>query len=96
MPAPFAALESRVNSAVIARLSNAMATIGGVDIAVIFDNGYAAFDMISGSKPAIKALASDVAAVSEGTALKVNAVDYTVSEIHPDGTGLTVLLLDAV
>ena len=40
MPAPFAALQQSVTSAVFASLANADATVGGVAQRVIFDNGY--------------------------------------------------------
>jgi hypothetical protein len=37
-----------------------------------------------------------VAGVTKGTAVSVNGAAYLVAEIDPDGTGITVLKLEAV
>jgi hypothetical protein len=41
MTATFAALETRLNTAVFSRLSNVTATLAGREVTGIFDNGYA-------------------------------------------------------
>lgn len=74
-------------------------TVGGSSVNVIFDADYVAVDVgtgvMSSVGPVILCDESDaaVAAVVEGTAVIVNAVNYTVAEIQPDGTGMTMLRL---
>jgi hypothetical protein len=41
MTATFAALETRLNTAIFSRLSNVTATLAGREVTGIFDNGYA-------------------------------------------------------
>lgn len=93
----FAALQSRVNAAVLAKLSDVSATIGGVGgIAGKFDNAYVDPLGFSGSSPALTCASSDVSAAVQGTVVVVDAVNYTVAAIKPDGTGMTRLLLQEV
>lgn len=55
MAANFAALEARLNAAVIERLSNRQAMLGGILVSGIFDNGYQAAALagagLAGSNP---------------------------------------------
>ena len=54
MPAPFAALEARANSAVFKRLSNATATLAGLPVSGIFDSAYQLDELtggVAGSAP---------------------------------------------
>lgn len=96
MPAPFAALEARVNAAVMSRLSNADATLGGVAVQGIFDNAYAVLD-VGGENystgPAFTLASTVVPDSVAGLTLVHNAVAYKVVEPMPDGAGLTVLRL---
>ena len=70
------------------------ATVGGVAITAIFDNGYAdAFGIVSGSAPVLLCSSASVSAATVGAAVSVNATSYTVREIQPDGVGMTRLLL---
>lgn len=72
-------------------------TVGGASVEGIFDNEYSllAFD-IDGSKPALTCRAADVAGAARGNAVVVNGVSYTIQDIQPDGTGVTVLILEGV
>ena len=45
--------------------------------------------------PALTCLATDVATAAHGDVLTVDGDDYTVRSIQPDGTGVTVLILEA-
>lgn len=95
--APFAALESRLNSAVLQRLSNAEATLSsGTVVPVIFDNGYAQGlgGMVETSQPSCQLASTDAATLAQGGTLAIGAMSYRVAEIHPDGTGLTTLVLE--
>lgn len=96
MTAPFAALEARVNAAVFARLANADATLNGVAVVGIFDNGYdeQAIAMgISGTAPLYTLASSAVPSGVIGMSLVIGATTYKVVESMPDGTGITRLQL---
>lgn len=96
MPAPFAALEARVNAAVFKRLANADATLNGVPVQGIFDAEYALEDLgggVAASGPVFTLASSAVPANVAGATLVVGAVTYKVVEPMPDGTGVTVLRL---
>lgn len=72
------------------------ATIGGLPVAGIFDNGYqgALTGAIESSAPTFIAPTANVAAVVQGTAITVNATAYSVTGVEPDGTGVTTLILE--
>lgn len=72
------------------------ATVGGSSFPVIFDSAYqVAIDgVVESAGPACHARTSQVSAVVQGTAITINAVSYKVREVQPDGTGVTVLLLE--
>lgn len=99
MVAPFAALEDRVNNAVLSRLSNMVATVNGTSLDVIFDNGFALgsvgpFGMAS-TTPQITLQTNVVPPAVVGMPVVVNGVNYTVAAHEPDGTGISRLLLEA-
>lgn len=72
------------------------AVIGGVATLALIDDEYAAaLDMVAGSAPVLTIQTASVPAVAIGNAVVVNATDYTVVGIHPDGAGLTRLILEA-
>lgn len=97
MPAPFAAIQSRINAVALASFANATAVIGGVAIDVIFRNSYGeALGFIGGGNPQIACASTDVSSIARGAAVSVDGVSYLVAEIDPDGTGITVLKLEAV
>lgn len=92
--ASFAAIEERINDAVIRRLANATADFGsGVAIGAIFDNNYKSVFDIDASGPAITVSSAALPSSAHGTPVSVNGVSYTVSGARPDGTGITVLAL---
>ncbi|MGH6625145.1 MAG: head-tail joining protein [Burkholderiaceae bacterium] len=96
MPAPFAALEARLNSAVFKRLPNADATLAGLPVSGIFDNAYQLDELsggVAGSAPEFDLLSSSVPANVQGLLLVVNGTTYKVVEPMPDGTGMTTLRL---
>lgn len=89
----FATLQSRVNTAVMAKLLTDAATLDGVAVTGKFDNAYTDPFGFAGSSPALTCLSADVSTAAQGTAVVVNSVSYTVAAIKPDGTGMTVLVL---
>lgn len=70
---------------------------GTTTIQVIFDKAW--FQDTPGSagitatQPMALAIEINVPSATPGDTLVINSVTYTVTEVHPDGTGLTMLLL---
>lgn len=94
MAAAFSSLEGRVNAAIFRKLANADAVVAGGSFSVIFDNAYTGIlGAIESSGPACTARTSDVPFVVQGTQITINAVEYAVTGVHPDGTGVTLLTL---
>lgn len=98
--APFAALESRVNSAVFARLSNAAVSVNGAQaVGGIFDDGAAVGAAgplgMATSQPSVMVPSATVPADVAGLQASVNGVLYLVAASEPDGAGITRLLLEA-
>lgn len=75
-------------------LYNASTTISG-----IFDNEYIGVPSgdidVESASPAFTCQTSDVPSADHGDTLVVNSVTYTVRGVQPDGTGITVLLLES-
>ena len=74
-------------------------TVDGNAVNAIFDNDYVAVDLdgvtLESLGPVLLCATADVSAAVQGTAAVVNAVNYTVAEVRPDGTGMTLLRLRA-
>lgn len=74
-------------------------TVDGNAINAIFDNDYVAVGLdgvtVESLGPVLLCETADVAAVVQGDPAVVNAVNYTVAEVQPDGTGMTLLRLRA-
>ena len=73
---------------------------GSTTISGIFDNEYigvsAGGDIdVESASPAFTCQTSDVPSADHGDTLVVNSVTYTVRGVQPDGTGMTVLVLEA-
>lgn len=96
MPAPFAALETRVNRAIFSRLANVQGTVDGVSVSGIFENVFIDADGlgVAGTAPMFTCQSADVPGVVKGDPAVMNAINYTVVGIEPDGTGVTRLQLE--
>lgn len=98
--APFAARETRLNTAVFAHLANTSATLGGVAVTGIFDNGYAQSSAggmgIASAMPMLTLPTASVPANPVGVTAVVSSVSYTVVEHQPDGSGVSALYLERV
>lgn len=105
MPAPFAALEARLNEAVFRRLSDTEGTVGGVAVAGIFDDEYAVGDVggvgMSSSQPMFLVPSAGLTGELVGQVVVVYQADgvtvrgqYTVAESRPDGRGSVELWLE--
>lgn len=97
LSAPFARLEQRLNAAVVGRLSNATATLNGLEVAGIFDNAYHAGDIgigMASTQPAFTTLTANVVGEAVGQLLTIGDASYYVAAHEPDGTGMSLLLLE--
>lgn len=71
------------------------ATVAGQAVVGIWDNGYAeAFDALALRGPRLMLPTASAAAATAGTAVVVASVNYRVTSVQPDGTGVTTLLLE--
>ncbi len=66
-------------------------------ISVIFDNEYVPANLggieVESLGPAATCKTSDVSNAAHGDTVVINSVTYYITGVHPDGTGMTVLLL---
>lgn len=98
MAARFAALESRLNTAVFAHLSNSAATLNGVGVEGIFDNGYELASVglsgMASTHPVFTLASASVPTNPVGMTVVVNSTNYLVAAHEPDGTGISRLILE--
>jgi hypothetical protein len=103
LTAPFAALEQRVNTTVLTALSNALVRVGLGDAQVgIFDNDYASAHIgdagMAAATPAVTVPTDGLPSPLVGAPVQVEYCGvttwYRVAAHHPDGTGMSVLLLE--
>lgn len=92
--APFAAIEAALAADTLRLLANAVATIAGREVAVIFDR--AAVSLFGGEVasvgPQCTGLTEDLGALTEGEVVAIRGVQYqVVGQPHDDGAGMTVL-----
>lgn len=97
----FDALEARINQAVMKKLANALARMGGVDVPVIFDAEYKVGMVgvlgMGASEPQMVMSNSDVPADFIGMRAEVSGALWVVAERKPDSklpTGMTVVILE--
>lgn len=69
----------------------------GTEITIIFDKEYALSEPmgvgIESSHPMVAVKSSDVEETIHGDTLEIREVIYSIIGIHPDGTGITNLIL---
>jgi hypothetical protein len=93
----FAALQTRVNAAVAAKLLTDAATLNSVAITGKFSNGFAAaLNIMLGTNPTFTCTTADAGTAPRGKTLVMNTISYIVREAKPDGAGFTVLELEQV
>jgi hypothetical protein len=68
-------------------------TINGSSVRGIFDNGFAAIFGMDSSTPSLTVAAADIPDVVQGNTVVIAAVRYTITDVQPDGTGITKLML---
>lgn len=72
------------------------ATVGTASVKGIFERDFEASLGIESNRPALHVSDADVPGVRQGDAVSVRGASYTVASVHPDGTGMTTLILEAV
>ena len=74
------------------------ATVDGQSMRVIFDNAAQGTRVgllgMAGTQPAITCKTADLAADPVGLAAEVGGVAYTITQHDPDGTGISLCLLE--
>jgi hypothetical protein len=95
----FDVLEDRMNAAVLAKLANATALLGGDDVPGVFSNESMLIgDYVEGMKPVFTCQASAIGSLAQGDAVPVTykaiTTNYTLGSKEPDGTGLVKLILE--
>ena len=70
------------------------ATLDGVSVTGIFDNQYIDTLGVASRQPMFTLPTADAAAATQASVLIVEGVTYRVRSIEPDGTGVTVLMLE--
>lgn len=97
MPAPFAALQDRVNRALDQHLTNALAEVEGVadPVPVEFDEPYApAFDdQADAQAPECWGPTVALGGLERGDSLRIDGRPFEVVRSKPDGTGRVHLIL---
>lgn len=70
----------------------------GAEFSGIFNKEYfeqeAGFAGIASSEPVLYVGSDDIKGIVRGATITVDGIDFTVATIEPDGTGLTVLMLN--
>lgn len=94
------AVESAADrSAFLADFGSTVTWSGGSATA-IYDQAYEEAEFpgavsIGSRRPMLRAREADFAAVAVGTSVTVDGDTWRVAEKHPDGTGMTMILLEA-
>ena len=93
--APFASVEQWVNAGVLGTLANAIAVVGGQEVAVIFDRPYAdAFGgQVDVAAPECLGPAEVLGTLQRDDAITIAGTEYRIVTAEPDGTGMTRLVL---
>lgn len=75
-----------------------LVTLGAAQVRAIFDNGYARADVgyagMSTTQPSLTLATADVPASPVGLAVVADSASYAVAVHQPDGTGISILLLE--
>lgn len=95
MEAPFAQIERLVDAGVLGHLANAIATVAGRDVAVIFDDPAAhLFDgQVDARAPECSGAVADLGEVVRGDTIVVRGIAYEVMRTDADGAGFVRLTL---
>lgn len=67
---------------------------GSTTVNGIFDSDYVEINGVEAKRPVFMCKASEVSGVVHGKTLVANSKSYVVRGVQPDGTGLTMLVLE--
>lgn len=93
----FAAFQALTNASVLQHLANARVLIGGEDVPGIFRNPSQGVAMGMGaadSRPTVMVASDAVTSEPVDTRIDIDGTPYIVGAAEPDGTGLTVLVVE--
>jgi hypothetical protein len=94
-----AALEARLNASVFKHLANAAAIVGGATVRGVFRNGFMLADGGVGmgtTNPVFTCATAELPAAPVGETLALGSSTYVIAAHEPDGTGVSVLMLERV
>lgn len=94
MPTPFAALQTRLNSAQIKHLADKTMLVGGNEVTGIFNKDYVDPFNVETSAPMFFCKESDVGVVAHGYAVVDGSTSYIVRAVQRDGLGMVRLILE--
>jgi hypothetical protein len=92
----FATALDTCNTVTLQALGQAV-TVAGQSVQAVFDNGFALGSVgigMAGTQPTLRMLTSDHPADPVGQPVVVGAVNYLIAAHEPDGTGLSLLMLE--
>jgi len=69
---------------------------GSLTVNCLFDNAYGDVLGAGGTVPTITGPTASLAAIERGDTVVVASVSYTITNVEPDATGVTVLRLERV
>jgi hypothetical protein len=72
-------------------------TVAGQSVQAVFDNGFSLGSVgigMAGTQPTLRMLTADLPADPVGQTAVVGAVNYLIAAHEPDGTGLSLLMLE--
>lgn len=68
--------------------------VGSIVVNAIFDNAESdSFGIVANSRPMLTVATKDIPCAAIGTAVMVGTTQYTIAELQPDGTGVTLVML---
>lgn len=70
------------------------ATYGSTTVQGILDKEYIETGRVQGFAPVFTFIESELTGITQGAAITVNSIAYTIGEYHTDGTGLMRLILE--
>ncbi len=72
------------------------ATVGAATVNGIFDESFVEINGVESLSPTFYCASADVTAnsMADGTAITIGGTGYTVRGVQPDGSGMTLLILE--
>lgn len=71
-------------------------TVDSVSVKGHFFNAYSEIEDIEGLRPACQCRTTDITSAANGDTVVRNSTSYTITNIQPDGEGMSVVFLELV